>query len=135
MKFMIICCAILLMAIWTQGAPQGPKAAEPIAIISQDSNLEPDGSYQYSYETANGIKGQETGTLKRATSPDTSDVIISQGSYTYTSPEGEQISVNYSADDVNGFVPQGAHLPTSPPIPPAIEKALQYIASQSKTRK
>ncbi|XP_059620539.1 endocuticle structural glycoprotein ABD-4-like [Phlebotomus argentipes] len=135
MKFIIICSAIALMAIWTEGAPQAPKATEPIAIISQESNIEPDGSYQYNYETANGIKGQETGTLKRATSPDSSDVIIAQGSVSYTSPEGQLIVLNYSADDENGFVPQGDHLPTSPPIPPAIQKALEYIASQPKTRK
>uniref|UniRef100_A0A1L8E3R2 Putative endocuticle structural glycoprotein abd-4 n=1 Tax=Nyssomyia neivai TaxID=330878 RepID=A0A1L8E3R2_9DIPT len=129
---LIICSSILLMAVWTLAAPQGPKS-EPIAIISQDTNIEPDGSYQYSYETANGIKGQESGTLKRATKPDTSDVIVAQGSVSYTSPEGQLISLVYSADDENGFVPQGDHLPTSPPIPPAIEKALQYI--QSKSRK
>uniref|UniRef100_A0A1B0D632 Uncharacterized protein n=2 Tax=Phlebotomus papatasi TaxID=29031 RepID=A0A1B0D632_PHLPP len=92
---MIVCSTILLMAIWTAlGAPQGPRD-EPIAIVSQDTNIEPDGSYQYSYETANGIKGQETGTLKRATSPDATDVIIAQGSVTYTSPEGQVITLNY----------------------------------------
>ncbi|GAB0093183.1 endocuticle structural glycoprotein ABD-4 [Sergentomyia squamirostris] len=134
---LIVCCSVLLMVIWTEAAPQKPQTAraeEPIAILSQDTNIEPDGSYQYSYETANGIKGQETGTLKRATNPDNSDVIIAQGSFSYTAPDGQQISISYSADDENGFVPQGSHLPTSPPIPPAIEKALQYIASQPQPR-
>ncbi|XP_055838437.1 endocuticle structural glycoprotein ABD-4-like [Episyrphus balteatus] len=109
------------------GAPQ--RADEPIAIVSQESNIEPDGSYQYKYETANGIKGEETGTLKKATSADTSDVIIAQGSSSYTSPEGNLISLTYTADDVNGFVPSGDHLPTPPPIPPAIQKALDYLLS------
>lgn len=109
------------------GAPQ--RADEPIAIISQESNIEPDGSYQYSYETANGIKGEETGTLKKSSSPDTSDVIIAQGAVSYTSPEGNLISLTYTADDENGFVPSGDHLPTPPPIPPAIQKALDYLLS------
>lgn len=37
-------------------------------------------------------------------------------SYSYYSPEGELISVTYTADE-NGFQPQGDHLPTPPPIP------------------
>lgn len=82
-----------------------------------------------SYETANGIKAEETGTVKKATSPDTTDVIIVKGSVSYTSPEGELITLNYAADDENGFQPQGAHLPTPPPIPPAIQKALDYLLS------
>lgn len=58
------------------------------------------------YETGNGIKAEETGTLKKASSPDNSDVIIAQGSFSYTSPEGQVISLTYAADDVGGFQPQ-----------------------------
>ncbi|VEN55077.1 unnamed protein product, partial [Callosobruchus maculatus] len=53
-----------------------------------------------------------------------------QGSYSYTDKEGNQISLTYVADDEGGFQPQGAHLPTPPPIPPNIQKALDWIASQ-----
>lgn len=60
-----------------------------------------------SYETANGIRAEETGSLKRANSPDKTDVIVAQGSYSYTSPEGEVIQVTYVADDEGGFQPQG----------------------------
>lgn len=83
----------------------------------------------FSYETANGIKAEEVGTLKRATSADKTDVIVNQGSYSYTAPDGQVISVSYVADDEGGFQPQGAHLPTPPPIPAAIQKALDYILS------
>lgn len=69
----------------------------------------------FSYETGNGIKVDETGTLKRAAGPDAQDVIVSRGSYSYTSPEGELIQVNYVADDEGGFQATGAHLPTPPP--------------------
>ena len=68
-----------------------------------------------SYETGNGIKAEEQGTLKRAAGPDAQDVIVARGSYSYTSPEGELISVQYVADDEGGFQPVGDHLPTPPP--------------------
>lgn len=59
-----------------------------------------------SYETANGIKGDETGTVKKSSDPQGTDVVVAQGSYSYTAPDGTQISVNYVADDEQGFVPQ-----------------------------
>lgn len=59
-----------------------------------------------SYETGNGIKAQETGTLKKASSPDANDAVIAQGSFSYTSPEGQVITLTYAADDVGGFQPQ-----------------------------
>lgn len=51
-----------------------------------------------------------------------------QGSFSYTAPEGEQISLQYVADE-NGFQPSGSHLPTPPPIPEAIQRALAYLAT------
>lgn len=48
------------------------------------------------------------------------------GSYSYISPEGQTITVNYIANEY-GFQPSGDHLPTSPPIPEAILKSLQQI--------
>ncbi|XP_065077655.1 endocuticle structural glycoprotein ABD-4-like [Ochlerotatus camptorhynchus] len=121
---------VLLLTVCLAAALAAPQRSDAEAeIVSQDSNIDPDGSYQYSYETANGIRGQEQGTLKRASSPDTSDVIVAQGSVTYTAPDGQVITLNYAADDENGFQPQGEHLPTPPPIPPQIQKALDYLAS------
>ena len=70
-----------------------------------------------SYETGNGIRAEEEGTLKRATKPDTTDVIVARGSYSYIDPEGKEIRVSYTADDEGGFVATGDHLPTPPPIP------------------
>jgi len=50
-----------------------------------------------------------------------------EGSWSYTAPEGDKISMTFVADD-NGFVPQGAHLPVAPEPSPAIKRALAQIA-------
>ncbi|NJI29906.1 endocuticle structural glycoprotein ABD-4-like [Anopheles albimanus] len=120
-------CLLAVCVTLSLAAPQRSDAEAE--ILKQDNNIDPDGQYEYSYETANGIRGQETGTLKRASSPDTSDVIVAAGSISYTAPDGTVVDLSYTADDENGFQPSGAHLPTPPPIPPQIQKALEYLAS------
>lgn len=55
-----------------------------------------------------------------------------QGSYSYTAPDGTPITVTYIADE-NGYRAEGAHLPTPPPIPEAIQRALAYIAQTQRT--
>lgn len=47
-----------------------------------------------------------------------------QGGFSYTSPDGQQVHISYTADE-NGFVPQGSHIPTAPPIPEEIQRAIQ----------
>ncbi|XP_067631797.1 endocuticle structural glycoprotein ABD-4 [Eurosta solidaginis] len=115
--------ALLLNA--TLARPQGPTK-DPIPIIRQEQEVNFDGSYQYSYETGNGIQADEAGYLKNAGSE--AEGQSAQGSFSYTSPEGVPIRITYLADE-NGFQPQGDHLPTPPPIPPAIQKALAYLAT------
>lgn len=80
----------------------------------------------HSYATGNGIKAQEQGVLKGNVPEGPGEAV--HGSYSYTAPNGQQITVTYTADE-NGFVPQGAHLPTPPPIPPEILKSLQLNAA------
>uniref|UniRef100_A0A1I8NW26 Uncharacterized protein n=1 Tax=Stomoxys calcitrans TaxID=35570 RepID=A0A1I8NW26_STOCA len=48
------------------------------------------------------------------------------GSYEYLTPEGEHIKVDYVADE-NGYHPESAVLPTPPPVPAHILKAIEYI--------
>lgn len=103
-----------------------PQAQEPIAILKLVSDINPDGSYQYAYETANGIAAEEKGALKNAGGEQPS--IDVQGQYRYASDDGNTIQLSYIADE-NGFQPQGAHLPTPPPIPEAIQRALAYLAT------
>ncbi|XP_055542668.1 uncharacterized protein LOC129728265 [Wyeomyia smithii] len=110
------------------GAPAAPAApaGPPIAIISYENENNGDGSYKFSYESANGIKAQEQGEVKNKGSEN--EIQSVQGSYSYTSPEGQVITLTYVADE-NGFQPQGDHLPTPPPIPEEILKAQEAHAA------
>lgn len=67
-----------------------------IPITSFKNEMSHDGTYQYSYSTANGIKADERGYLKNIGA---SKAQVVQGSYEYTSPEGIPISVHYTADE------------------------------------
>lgn len=82
------------------------------------------------FDTENGIHGEESGQLVNVGQEN--EAISVQGANSYTSPEGQVINLVYTAGE-QGYVPQGDHLPTSPPIPPAIQRALDYIASQPST--
>lgn len=83
---------------------------------SASSQLKADGSYQYQYDTTNGIAAQEIGVGGHYAS----------GSSAYYAPDGQLISLTYVADE-NGFRASGDHLPSPPPIPAAILKSLEYI--------
>ncbi|RZC36720.1 Chitin bind 4 domain containing protein [Asbolus verrucosus] len=127
MKVVIAVSALLALAL---AAPQGP-ATEPIPILRQEQEVNFDGSYKYSYETGNSITAEEQGFLKNAGQPE-QEAQVAQGQFQYTSPEGQVIQVSYIADE-NGFQPQGEHLPTPPPIPAAIQKALDFLATLPST--
>lgn len=51
---------------------------------------------------------------------------VQQGSYSYTAPDGQVITVHYTADE-SGFHPSGDHLPTPPPVSPEVQKGLDLI--------
>lgn len=51
-----------------------------------------------------------------------------QGSFSYKDDEGIPVSLTYTADET-GYHPVGDHLPTPPPIPAIIQRALDYLAT------
>ncbi|XP_053981342.1 endocuticle structural glycoprotein SgAbd-1-like [Hylaeus volcanicus] len=95
------------------------------AILRQSQDSSPDGSYSYSYDTENGISVAEQGSPKYA-GPNQIEAV--RGQFSYTAPDGTPILVTYTADE-NGFQASGAHLPTPPPIPVAIQRALAHNAA------
>lgn len=130
-----------------QPFPSPPRPFVPITSYNNDVSF--DGSYSYGYTTGDGQQQQAQGYLKNAGLKDLEAQAV-QGSYSYTSPEGQLITVTYIADEngkplvtancislwlINplssneGFRAEGAHLPTPPPIPEAIQKSLALIAA------
>ena len=76
-----------------------------------------------SFESDDGVKVESSGVQKQVgTKPEESGT-VSKGSYSYTTPEGAVITVNWVADE-NGFQPSGAHLPVAPPMPDHVVKLL-----------
>lgn len=102
-----------------------PQQANEIPILKQESEVNPD-SYSWSYETGNGIAAEERGALKNVGAEE--PAIDVQGQFHYTADDGSNIALTYIANE-NGFQPQGAHLPTPPPIPAAIQRALDFLAT------
>lgn len=87
-------------------------------IRSQASDISPDGSYSWAFETSNGIAAQEQGV----------GGVRAAGASSYVSPDGTQIQLTYTADE-NGFHPEGSHLPQPPPIPEYILRSLEWNAA------
>ncbi|XP_041984402.1 cuticle protein 3-like [Aricia agestis] len=87
-------------------------------ILAQDSDVKED-SYRYSYETENGIRAQEQGSEAEG--------IEAEGAFSYTGDDGNIYTITYRSGK-EGFNPQGAHIPTPPPIPQEILVALEQNA-------
>uniref|UniRef100_A0A336LN18 CSON013508 protein n=1 Tax=Culicoides sonorensis TaxID=179676 RepID=A0A336LN18_CULSO len=77
------------------------QARPIIRIVRMKSISDIDGNYNYMYESENGIRMQEQGFVKQGEKKE-DHINVAQGSYSYTSPEGMPITVNYIADE-NGF--------------------------------
>ncbi|GAB0089979.1 endocuticle structural glycoprotein SgAbd-2 [Sergentomyia squamirostris] len=98
-----------------------------IPIVKSENNRNHDGSYSFNYETGNGIHAQEHGYIKNAGHKD-AETQVAEGYFSYTGEDGVPIGLKYVADE-HGFRPEGAHLPTPPPIPHEIQEALAKIAA------
>lgn len=92
-------------------------AGGDIPVLRQDSNIEADGHYNYQYELGNGVSASESGVGGQS----------AQGNFAYVSPEGESVSITYTADE-NGYQAHGSHVPE---IPPYILKSLEYIRAHA----
>ncbi|XP_037046385.1 larval cuticle protein LCP-17-like [Bradysia coprophila] len=111
---------------FSQGRSAESQSTDAAAqILRSESVLNVDGSYQYLFETDNGLNVKEEGQPKEI--PGSNDLAMQvQGGYQYTAPDGEVISMNYIANE-NGFQPTGDHIPTPPPVPELIQRALNYL--------
>jgi len=81
----------------------------------------------HSYETGNNIIAEESGYIKTiGEGEERAEAIVQQGTFSYTSPEGQLITIHYTADET-GFHAQGDHIPTPPPVSEEIQKGLDLI--------
>lgn len=120
--FQIVSLALVAVAL---AQHQAYREQQPVAILKQSQDISPEGSYNYAYETENGIVAAEQG-APQPVGPKGDPAIVAQGSFQYTAPDGSPIAVQYIADE-NGFHPQGSHLPVAPPVPELIQKAVAYV--------
>lgn len=89
---------------FSQGRSSESKSTDAAAQILRSENvLNLDGSYQYLYETDNGLNVKEQGQPKAI---DGSNDLAMQveGGYQYTAPDGTAIAMSYVANE-NGFQP------------------------------
>jgi len=82
--------------------------------------------YNYNYNTDTSIQAKEQNYLNNLST--NQETLKARASYSYIDNGGNTFQVSYIANE-DGFQPEGAHLPT---VPPLIKKALQYIAEHSK---
>merc|ERR1712137_499409 len=88
------------------------EVPRPVAIIQSSSVKNDDGSYQFNFESEDQIRKEEQGSPQLADpeDPEKGVVTVMRGSYSYVSPEGQPITVNWVADE-KGFRAEGDHLP------------------------
>lgn len=101
------------------------SSSQQVPILRLEDNNNGDGVYSYAYETGNGISAQEHGDAR-------GEGTKAQGGFSYTSPEGEHVQIQYNAGE-EGFQATGSHIPVAPPIPEAIARSIeQNLAEEAR---
>ncbi|KAF0304616.1 Larval cuticle protein LCP-22 [Amphibalanus amphitrite] len=115
MKLFVVFCLVALAAARPQDfVDDSPilqeityKTLEDAGILRMESSMNDDGSFQYGFETTDPIQQDVAGQPKQIGEE---IGIVMQGSYSFQTPEGQTITVNWVADE-NGFQPQGDAIP------------------------
>ncbi|XP_023710693.1 endocuticle structural glycoprotein SgAbd-8-like [Cryptotermes secundus] len=110
--------ALLLLVVAVVLALPVPQEVQKgvIPVLQRTEVRDEVGQFSISYLSGDGTAVSEQGALKP--NADGSDnVLVQQGSFSYTSPEGNPIRVTYVADEL-GFRPEGSHLPVAPEVAP-----------------
>ncbi|CAG9769056.1 unnamed protein product [Ceutorhynchus assimilis] len=115
MKFALVFLGLFVAVIC---APPGDQ----VPIVSQESDIQPDGSFRWSFQTGDGTRQEQQGQPKQIGQE---TAIVLQGAASWKDNEGKDHQLTYIADE-NGYQPQGSDIPQ---IPPAIARALEYNAA------
>ena len=109
--FKFVSLALLALALQASARPQADSAVTPVAILSQTQSIDGSGTFNFAFESADGVKEEGSGQLKSLkvpkVDPQTGQVvgeedgqgIVQQGKYSYTAPDGQLIEVTYIADE------------------------------------
>jgi len=83
---------------------EGRHSSEEVAHVVRDDRVNPsaDGQFSYDFETSNGIRTSKSGSAGG-----------SQGSISFTLPNGEAFELTFVADG-EGYKPVSSHLPVAP---------------------
>jgi hypothetical protein len=109
-----------------------PRPIEQIAIVRSQYNPPAEtGLFDYSFESANGIKQEATGSLRLV---DDTEVSVMKGSYSYLGADGQLYEVDWYADET-GFHPTAPHfpqpvLPDHPEVAEAVAAQLRFAAEE-----
>ncbi|XP_055387531.1 endocuticle structural glycoprotein SgAbd-3 [Condylostylus longicornis] len=122
MKFVIFTFCLIFAVV----VADVKELKQQVPIINLESNVEHNGNFHYQYESGDGTKANQEGQLKQV-DPENAGESVS-GQFQYVGDDGQTYSVSYTADE-NGYIPQGDHIPTPPPVPEAIARALAYLAT------
>lgn len=107
----LVCFAMIAVAVAAPLEGEVVPAGEVVPILRSSQTFDADGSYRFSYESADGTLREETGTIVNPGKEDA--YVASVGLFRFKNPEGEAVEVRYTAD-TKGFVPSGASIPTVP---------------------
>ena len=114
----LVACALVVLAAarpqnFEEDSPtfeaQEPqyKTLEDAGILRMEMSQNEDGSFQYGFETTDPIQQDVAGQPKQIGEE---IGMVMQGSYSFQTPEGQTITINWVADE-NGFQPQGDAIP------------------------
>lgn len=117
---------VLVLVALAAMASAAPAEKDVVPIVSQSMDIDPEGRFQWSYESGDGSKAAQNGDIKVVDKE--LAVGVHQGSFSYQGDDGKVYSVTYVADE-NGYQPVGEHLPVAPEIPAAIVRSLAYLAT------
>ncbi|XP_063382842.1 adhesive plaque matrix protein-like [Cydia fagiglandana] len=112
---------------WT--VPQ--QTTTPVAVIKNDQYYGDNGSYKYEYQIADGTHVGEEGYLLNPNTDNES--LVKKGWYSYVGGDGKTYTVTWWAD-ASGFHASGDHLPTPPPVPAAIQAAIDQAAKEEAAK-
>eukprot|EP00099_Drosophila_melanogaster_P014279 NP_477280.1 Lcp65Aa [Drosophila melanogaster] len=97
----ILVLACLLSALCLAAAAPDAEIVDLVSDVNADS-------YSYKFETSDGTKQEQHGSLK-SLGPE-EDALQVAGSFSFVGDDGQTHAISYVADE-NGFQPQGEDIP------------------------